>query len=143
MRSSHPVLLWIDDFELGLTMYKAMFEDLGFHVLTASCGRAGLALMNSHRVDIVVTDYEMAEMDGEAIALAVKTLNPKIPVVLFSGSTLVSQRALRLADACCDKASPRHQLLGAIHRLLQKKLPLRLQPPSVSRASEHGQRTVA
>jgi two-component system capsular synthesis sensor histidine kinase RcsC len=120
-----------------------MFEKLGFQVLTASSGEEGLRLLASNPVDLLVTDYEMPDMNGEAVTLAAKELDPDIPVLLFSGSTLFSARTRRLADACCDKAAPRHQLLGAIHRLLQKKRALRLQPSPVARASDHGHRTVA
>jgi CheY-like chemotaxis protein len=140
---SRPTLLWIDDFEPGLAMYKAMFENLGCRVLTASNGEAGLRVATLNRVDMVVTDYEMPGMDGEAVAAAVKAHNARIPVVLFSGSTLVPLRARRVVDACCDKAGSRDQLLNTIHRLLHKKRTRSLQPPPVTAASDHGQRTVA
>jgi len=142
--SSHnPTLLWIDDFEPGLALYRAMFERLGFRVLTASSGRAGVRLASLHHIDIVVTDYEMPAMDGEAVATAVKANNPRIPVIMFSGSTLVPIRARRVVDALCDKAGSRDQLLATIHRLLHKKGVRTLQPPPVAQASHHGHRTVA
>ena len=143
MRSRRPTLLWIDDFELGLEMYRAVFEELGFRVLTASSGHEGLAVAAQNHVDVVVTDYEMPEMDGEAVSLAIKALNPATPVVLFSGSTLVSHRTLQTVDACCDKAGSREQLLATIQSLLQNKRCPALQPAPLAQASDHGQRTVA
>lgn len=141
IRVAKPTLLWIDDFQLGLEMYRAMFERLGYRILTASSGEKGLQIAASHDVDLVVTDYEMPGMNGEAVALALKTLKPHVPVILFSGSTTLSDRALHLVDACCDKAGSREELLAAIHFLLQKKRPAFLQPPPVALASDH--RTVA
>ena len=138
-----PTLLWIDDFQLGLEMYKAMFERLGYRVLTAESGQDGLALAASEQVDLVVTDYEMPGMNGEAVALSLKKTHPALPVVLFSGSTTVSDRMRHLVDACCDKAASREELLAAIHFLLQKKPAAFLQPPPLASASDHGQRTVA
>ena len=123
-----PSLLWIDDFEPGLTLYKQMFEDLGFKVLTASNGNDGVRLAALHNFDVVVTDYEMPHMDGLAVASCIKTLKPQTPVLLFSGSTLVPARGQRMVDACCDKAGSRTELLEAIHRLLQRKPSRRLQP---------------
>lgn len=116
-----PTLLWIDDFEPGLALYRAMFEGFGFQVLTASSGAKGIRLAAMNRVDVAVTDYEMPGMDGEAVAASIKTLNPRTPVILFSGSTLVPLRARRVVDAFCDKAGSRNQLLTTIHRLLHKK----------------------
>jgi len=60
--------VWIDDYEPGLAVYKAIFETFGFQVLTASGGRSGLDLVASQPVDAVVVDYDMPEMDGEAVA---------------------------------------------------------------------------
>jgi CheY-like chemotaxis protein len=138
-----PTLLWIDDFQVGLEMYRSMFERLGYRVLTAASGEAGLQIAASEWIDLVVTDYEMPGMNGEAVAIALKALKSDLPVILFSGSTMVSSRALQVVDACCDKAGSREELLAAIHFLLQHKRPSFLQPPSVRPASDHRQRTVA
>ena len=149
--AQRPTLLWIDDFELGLEMYKAMFERLGCRVLTASTGQAGVALATQNSVDLVVTDYEMPDMDGAAVAASVKAHNPQIPVILFSGSTWVPQHVYQVVDAYCDKAGSRGELLGTIHSLLEKtrargllekKRARALQPPPVAQASDHGQSTV-
>ena len=140
-KSGRPTLLWVDDFAPALSLYKVMLETHGFRVLTASSGKTGVRIAAANRIDLVVTDYEMPEMDGEEVAVAIKALNPRIPVVLFSGSALVPQRIKQLVDACCDKAAPRNQLLGTIHRLLQGNAGL--QPTLVTQASDHGQRTIA
>jgi len=142
-RTTSPTLLWIDDFEPGLMLYRKMFEDLGFKVLTATSGNAGVRLAAMNRVDAVVTDYEMPGMNGITVASAIKALDPRTPVLLFSGSTLVPAHASSVVDAVCDKARPRTELLAAIHRLLQRKPSLGLQPPAVAQASHQGHRTVA
>jgi CheY-like chemotaxis protein len=136
-------LLWIDDFAPGLAMYKAMFEPLGFRVLTASSGAEGVKLALSNYIDAAITDYEMPEMNGEDVASAIKALRPGVPVLMFSGSTLISSRCRRVVDAVCDKAGSRDELLGAIHRLLHKKRPPVLQPRVAASASHRGHRTVA
>jgi CheY-like chemotaxis protein len=138
-----PTLLWIDDFEPGLALYKAMFENIGFRVFTASSGEAGVKLAAQNRPDVVVTDYEMPGMDGEAVAVAIKAINSATPVVLFSGSTLVPSRTRRVVNAFCDKAGSRDQLLGTIRHLLEKKPNRGLQPPPVAQASHDAHRTVA
>jgi CheY-like chemotaxis protein len=141
--SAKATLLWIDDFKTGLEMYSVMFEQLGYRVLTASSGEEGLSIAAKRHVDLVVTDYEMPGMTGEAVAASLKALHPDLPIVLFSGSTTVPFRALQVVDAYCDKAGSREELLAAIHFLLQKKRPAFLQPPPVAQASDDRQRTVA
>jgi CheY-like chemotaxis protein len=138
-----PSLLWIDDYKLGLELYRAMFERIGFKVLTASNGAEGIKLATAHQVDVVVTDYEMPGMNGDGVAAAVKQINPEVPVVLFSGSTLVSPRARHLFDACCDKAGSRNQLTATIQRMLLNKRTSDRQPHPEGRASDERHRTVA
>lgn len=140
--SERPILLWVDDYKLGLELYRAMFESSGFRVLTASSGREGVKLAAQNQVDVVVTDYEMPGMNGEAVAAAVKRIDPAMPVVLFSGSTIVSPRSRGLFDAFCDKAGSRNLLSSTIHRMLLKKRSPFLQPQLVTRASD-SHRTVA
>ena|SRR5690349_8225506 len=138
-----PTLLWVDDFEPGLALYRAMFEALGFRVLTASSGQTALQILARNHVDLVVTDFEMPDMNGEGVALAVKSMSPQVPVLLFSGSTTLPPRVRRVVDGYCDKAGSRDKLLASVHNLLYQKRPHTLQPPPVSLASDHGHRTVA
>src|SRR5262245_40127239 len=86
-------LLWIDDFAPALAVYKATMQARGFRVLTAISGEAGLRLAAIHPIDLVITDYEMPGMNGETVAAAVKSLNSRVPVIIFSGSTVISHRA--------------------------------------------------
>src|SRR5207244_12198999 len=104
-RATEPkALVWIDDCEPGLTVYQALAESLGFRVLTASSGKTGLELVASHRVDAVVVDYEMPVMNGEAVAKLIKSNWPDLPVILFSGSSLLPGRVKPFVDAVSYKA---------------------------------------
>lgn len=116
--AADKTLLWIDDYEPGLALYKAVFEGFGFNVITAARGRKGLDLAASHHIDAVVVDYEMPEMDGEQVAASLKDFYPDLPVVLFTGSDTISHRARNLVDAVCDKAGPRNELLATIRGVM-------------------------
>jgi two-component system response regulator CpxR len=142
-KSSKTTLLWIDDFAPALELYKATMETFGFKVLTASSGEAGVKLAAVNPIDLVITDYEMPGMNGETVAAAIKSISPATPVIIFSGSTLLSHRSCRNADAFCDKAGSRDRLLGTIHRLLHRKRGSLLQPPPPFEASHDERRTVA
>ena len=130
-------LIWIDDYEPGLPVYQALAESLGFRVLTASSGKAGLELVASHRADAVIVDYEMPVMNGEAVAKLIKGNWPELPVILFSGSSLLPSRVKHFVDAVCDKAGSRDSLLSAIQRVLVSK---DHQPPPISEVSSGQQR---
>jgi len=143
-RNRRPTLLWIDDFEPALALYKATMERLGFKVLTASNGAEGVQLFLLNRVDLVITDYEMPELKGDAVARMLKAINSKVPVIMFSGSTGLARQSRRWIVAFCDKAGSRTELLNKIDQLLGRKGPDRLQPaPIVTPSQSEPQRTVA
>ncbi|MBA3914770.1 MAG: response regulator [Acidobacteriales bacterium] len=126
-RTSSPerkTLVWIDDYEPGLALYKLMFENLGYRVLTASRGKAGLDLIRSNAVDAVVVDYEMPEMDGEAVASHIKQSDPTLPVVMFTASDIVPHRVRSLVDALCHKTGSCDQLTNTVQQaLLNRPVP--------------------
>lgn len=136
-------LLWIDDYEPALAVYSAIFERLGFRVIAASRPSIGLHLAASEPIDAVITDYEMPEMNGAAVAAELKSRYPHLPVILFTAATSLPSQVGKLADAWCDKAEPLEQLLAMLNRLVFKKPSQSRQPQPLRPSSELGQRTVA
>jgi CheY-like chemotaxis protein len=106
-------LLWIDDYQPGLTAYKTIFEACGYSVLTASSGRNGLRMLKSGP-DAVVVDYEMPEMNGGEVAREIRRRRRDLPIIMFSGSTSIPRDVKHLVSAFCDKASPPALLMSAI-----------------------------
>ena len=64
------VVLAVDDDALVLTNTAAMLEDMGHHVLQAPSGREALAILAEKKVDLVVTDYAMPDMNGVQLVAA-------------------------------------------------------------------------
>jgi CheY-like chemotaxis protein len=79
------VILAVDDDALVLTNTAAMLEDAGHRVLQAVSGRVALQLLSECRVDLLVTDFAMPEMNGAQLAEAVRAGWPELPVMLVSG----------------------------------------------------------
>jgi CheY-like chemotaxis protein len=113
-------LLWIDDYQPGLTAYKHIFEAHGYRVLTASSGSLGLRLLQSHRADAVVVDYEMPDMDGGEVASEIRRRQGDLPIVMLSASTSVPYHVRQLVDAFCDKADSPTLLIAAIEGALSQ-----------------------
>jgi two-component system, cell cycle sensor histidine kinase and response regulator CckA len=87
-RSSGTVLVVDDDRDVrGLT--ERILERLGFTVITADDGAAGVARFGEHQADvsIVLLDLTMPVMGGEQAFLELQRLRPDVPVVLMSGYT--------------------------------------------------------
>ncbi|MDX3909679.1 MAG: PAS domain S-box protein [Sphingobium sp.] len=78
-------VLAVDDDLLVLTNTSAMLEDLGHHVVQASCGSDALAVLGEQQVDLLLTDFAMPGMTGLQLAEAAQKLRPDLPVLLVSG----------------------------------------------------------
>jgi DNA-binding response OmpR family regulator len=78
-------ILVIED-NLDLRDYlRLALETQGYDVLTARNGHEAISYLNGHRVDVVLTDLFMPEMDGiETIATLRKTF-PQVRVIAMSG----------------------------------------------------------
>ena len=110
-------LLWVDDSRPLLGLYKLVFEGLGFQVRATSSPGEALDHLCSDDTDAAIVDYEMPEMNGDALASLIKGRRPNLPVILYSGSDRIPPNAMRWVDAICSKAESRQQLLITIEAL--------------------------
>jgi CheY-like chemotaxis protein len=79
-------LLVIDDNPTIRTTVGSLLRDLGHTVAVAESGAAGLALLLETPVDLVLTDLQMPGLTGWEVARLVKAMDPRLPVVLVTGS---------------------------------------------------------
>jgi CheY-like chemotaxis protein len=111
------VLLCIDDNEDVLECEKLFLESFGYTVLTAPNGGRGLELAAVYPVDVVIVDYLMPEMNGQAVVLEMKRLRPETPIIMLSGELNIPDQVLKWVDAFVAKDRLSSQLLSAIAQL--------------------------
>ncbi len=131
-RSAYPelssgVVLCIDDNQDVLECEKAFLESFGYTVLTAPSGGKGLELASVHSVDVVIVDYSMPGMNGQEVAIEMRRLKPRAPIIMLSGVVDVPEHALKWVDAFIAKDRLASQLLPAIAQLHQGG---RISPPA-------------
>ncbi len=80
-------VLVIDDEELVRNVSKLMLERIGYSVLLAADGAAGIALFEQHApaVATVLLDLTMPGLSGLETAARLRQLDPGVPIVLASG----------------------------------------------------------
>lgn len=110
-------VLCVDDERIGLRVRKIMLESRGFNVLTASDGRQGLAVFAANKVDLVVLDYFMPDMNGGEVAAELRRRNPDLPIIFLSAYFSLPPEALELANAFITKGDPPDALLEKIEQL--------------------------
>lgn len=79
-------VLIVDDEEQLLLTMQAGFETYKdrFEVLTARNGKEASALLGSTRINLVVTDLKMPEMDGFELLAFLKNNFPEIPAIVMT-----------------------------------------------------------
>ena len=143
-------ILIVDDHAVvrkGLAMVLRLEPSLEV-VGEAENGRAGLESAKRFQPDIILADLVMPEMDGQAMALALRKSDPKIKVMMLTG-TEVDDRVYDLVAAGIEgyvlKNIEPGELVRAIHAVVNgeaylhpgvmKKVLSRLQPQPASAIS--------
>lgn len=80
-----PTILLVDDEPNIRTSLRRLFRDKGFHVHIADGGKAGLALLETETVDLVISDMRMPEMDGTHFLEQVRSRWPDTVRLLLTG----------------------------------------------------------
>ena len=95
-----PLRILVVDDQPVLCQLMCEFLENDFHsVDTAENGREALEKFRAGNFDLVITDQIMAEMNGEQLAVEIKKLAPKVPVILVTGFAENSSAADKKAPA--------------------------------------------
>ena len=121
MSNEHLVrakVLIVDDTDLVVSLLRRYLEPAGYVVGSAPDGPAGLQKFREGSWDLVITDRVMPGMTGEEMAAEIKNADPRIPVVLITGtgSALVRRE---LFDAVLDKPFTLAEVLACVERVLR------------------------
>src|SRR5512139_665547 len=96
MQTKKDVLV-IDDNELLLDLLKAFLERDGYEVETCSSPASALALAEERPFDIYIIDYQLPEMCGDAVAVAIRRLQPS--AIIIGSSAESKEKAFLSAGA--------------------------------------------
>lgn len=78
-------ILCVDDEPNILSALRRIFRPKGYKVLVAESGKAGLELLQSEQVDLVISDMRMPEMDGAQFLAKVRDQWPDTVRMLLTG----------------------------------------------------------
>jgi PAS domain S-box-containing protein len=138
MHPPPPVtILIVDDFEPNRKLLNALFSHEGFEVREAGDGAEGLRVLERGKVDVVVSDILMPNMDGYRLCAEMRRQARlrEVPFVFHTSTdTSPGDEALALelgADLFIRKPVPGRILIGSIYELLKGPRPDRTlaEPP--------------
>lgn len=80
-------ILYVDDEPMVLEVHRQSIESLGYEVVPMQSALEALALFRTapHAFELVISDQSMPQMDGDALARAIREINPDIPILLSTG----------------------------------------------------------
>lgn len=119
-RGGRSILL-IDDQADLVQVLRTMLEAKGFAVDTAFNGKDGVALVESTKYNLVLTDLGMPDISGWEVARKVRELQPKTPIVLMTGWAAdidPDRLSEHQVDALLPKPFRTDQLLETIEKAL-------------------------
>jgi PAS domain S-box-containing protein len=101
LKGKETVLL-IDDEPMILDVGAQMLETLGYKVLKAMGGKAGVELYEKDpaQIDLVILDMIMPDMPGKETFERLRRINPSICVMLSSGYSLDGQAQEIMQSGC-------------------------------------------
>lgn len=101
-------ILFVDDEASILSALRRLFRPHGYRILTAESGAAGLEILSKEKVDMVVSDVRMPEMDGTAFLEKVNAGWPGTVRILLTGYADMSTTAdaIGKSDIFCYVSKP-------------------------------------
>ncbi|MFZ5895508.1 MAG: response regulator transcription factor [Myxococcota bacterium] len=116
-------ILLIDDDAALLEVLTLAFQDAGHSVRTAADGAAGLRLLASESIEVVVSDVNMPHVDGFALCRKLRGARNMVPLILLTTRDSDIDEALGLdvgADDYLSKPFSTRVLLARIAALLRR-----------------------
>jgi CheY-like chemotaxis protein len=113
-------VLCVDDNPQILAVTQILLESQGYAVAMALNGVSALA-RSREQFDAVVVGYEMPDMNGALLAKHLRSVQPQLPIVLFTGHYDIPSSALQDVTAVVlkDGDSPQ-RLIATLNGLVPR-----------------------
>ena len=117
----HTILI-VDDEPNYQIILSELLKDEGYEVFTADSGLAGLPIVYSTDLDLVLSDMKMPGMDGIGFLAKIKEFNKELPVILITAYAEVEKavEAMRLgAFTYLAKPFSNQQLIASTKKAIE------------------------
>src|SRR2546428_2455144 len=121
--ADRAVVLVVDD-DAAVRDALHLTLDREYAVMDAPHGRAALSMVRSERVDLILLDILMPEIDGLEILQELKALEPDLPVIMMTAVKTVRTTVAAMKLGASDyltKPFQEEELLATNHRALEQR----------------------
>lgn len=110
-----PTILVVDNDAATLSQAERTLANAGHKVEMATTARAALRVLAAARIDVVVLEVILPDMEGIETIIELQRLHPRCPIVAMSGggTVITADHALQLAKAVGAHATLRKPFTAA------------------------------
>jgi len=118
----------IEDDQTILDMYKLKFESSGYQVFTATNGTEGLTVLNGTKIDVILLDLMMPDMDGVTMLSQLRKTpwGKNIPVIIMTNISKdempKSLKNLEVSDYVIKASSTPQLVLKKVEQTLKSRV---------------------
>lgn len=114
-------ILYVDDEESNLNIFKNTFRR-DYNVLVANNAQTGLEILKNEKVDLILTDQRMPEIDG--VTFLKQTINqfPNLNRILITGYTDFDALCNAVNDAKIFQYIQKPWVEGQLRNVIEKAL---------------------
>jgi CheY-like chemotaxis protein len=120
LKQRRRTILCIDDDVVGSTLRQALLQRAGYRVLIAASGTQGLEMAKRHRVDLVLVDFALPDLNGFSVAALLRGIHSTKRVVMLSGNESKAPVNFRELDGFISKKTRVDRFLTSVARHLHR-----------------------
>lgn len=96
-------ILYVEDDFNNRTLVRRVLESEGYQLVVAANASQAREILKEHKIDLILMDINMPEMDGYALTTQIKSVPEyaKIPIVAMTANVMRGDRE-RSLEAGCD-----------------------------------------
>jgi two-component system response regulator VicR len=121
IKNTPKKVLVVDDEPDTLELVKLVLESAGFEAVLANNGMEALAKIDTEKLDLVLLDIMMPDMDGWDVFRKIKEKNTIIPIAILTAKAQNIDKLLGLhvlkADDYITKPFGKNELIGKVRKL--------------------------
>ncbi|MGE0088771.1 MAG: response regulator [Bacteroidales bacterium] len=101
----NKIVLIAEDEQINYLFLKAVLKPTKAQLIWAKTGRETINYCISEKIDIVLMDIKMPDLNGLEATIEIKKLNPKIPIIAQTAYVMEEDEEASIKAGCDDYIS--------------------------------------
>jgi len=87
-------VLVVEDNKVNMLLIKTYFKNIfpNINLITSESGKIALESYKNNKIDLILTDIQMPEMNGYELAQEIRKINTNIPIIALTASSIVEEK---------------------------------------------------